>query len=207
MSQAPLFLFLPLIWPAVHMLKNLITVPSRKGLRHAQHSSMAFGMLLPLLSPTEEPAHLVWSCAIAYGKGSSMSVCPSFFPGGYSYTELYLCLTDPAGHHTWALPSHRISLPTGTSDNRRTPTERHMGEKDVLNPSHHGRSQIPPEVQKPARNYLKQGQIPVIVITSLASFWAVQERTVFFMVAMTCKEKKKQVLISRERDFVILTNP
>lgn len=79
MNQAPLFLFLPLIWPAVHMLKNLITVPSRKGLRCVQHSSMAFGVLLPLLSPTEEPAHLVWSCAIASGKGSSMSVCPSFF--------------------------------------------------------------------------------------------------------------------------------
>lgn len=127
-------------------------------------------------------------------KGSSRSVCPSLLPDGYSYIDRVISVcyrvihisiqrhsyTDISSYNSalqTQLPSsylschhHSISLPTGTPDNRWTPTKRQLGEKDVLDPSHRGRSQITLEVQKAARNYLKQGQISVIVITSFASF-------------------------------------
>lgn len=73
MSQAPLFLFPPVIWPAVDMFKNLITIPSRKGLRQhvppVQRAAWPLGSwwIHHLLSPREEPAHLVWCCD--YRKG------------------------------------------------------------------------------------------------------------------------------------------
>lgn len=49
-----------------------------------------------------------------------------------TWEQSYLCLTDPSGHNIWAFSSHRVSLPTGTLDNRHMPTKKHVGEQSVL---------------------------------------------------------------------------
>lgn len=61
-----------------------------------------------LFSVPQNSLH-TWCGPVLMEKASSRSVCPSSLPDGYSYTELNLCLTDPAVitpelcHHTASL--------------------------------------------------------------------------------------------------------